>query len=51
MIAYHLLTRATVYEDLGPADFDQRDRDAVRRRLVGRLERLGYKVTTEPVAA
>ena len=51
VIAYYLLTRATVYEDLGPLYFDQRDRDAVRRRLVGRLEQLGYKVTTEPVAA
>jgi transposase len=50
VIAYYLLTRATVYEDLGPAYFDQRDRDAVRRRLVGRLEQLGYKVTTEPAA-
>jgi transposase len=51
VIAYYLLTRGTVYEDLGPTYFDQRDRDAVRRRLVGRLEQLGYKVTTEPVAA
>jgi transposase len=51
VIAYYLLTRGTVYEDLGPLYFDQRDRDAVRRRLVGRLEQLGYKVTTEPVAA
>jgi transposase len=50
-IAYYLLTRSTVYEDLGPGYFDERDRDGVRRRLVGRLEKLGYKVTTEPVAA
>ena len=50
-IAYYLLTRATVYEDLGPLYFDERDRDAIRRRLVGRLEKLGYTVTTEPVAA
>jgi transposase len=50
-IAYHLLNRSTTYQDLGPGYFDERDRDAVRRRLVGRLEKLGYKVTTEPVAA
>lgn len=50
-IAYHLLARATVYQDLGPGYFDERDRDAIRRRLVGRLEKLGYKVTTEPAAA
>jgi transposase len=51
LIAYHLLTRARVYADLGPTYYDQRDRDAVRRRLVGRLEKLGYAVTTTPVAA
>src|SRR5262249_12342138 len=51
VIAFHLLGRAGVYHDLGPGHFDERDRDAVRRRLVGRLEKLGYKVTTEPTAA
>jgi transposase len=51
VIAYHLLGRATVYQDLGPLYFDERDRDRVRRRLVARLEQLGYKVTTEPLAA
>jgi transposase len=51
VIAYHLLTRATVYRDLGPTYFDQRDRDRTRRTLVARLEKLGYKVTTEPAAA
>jgi len=45
VIASYLLTRGTVYADLGPAYVDQRDRDAVRR-----LEQLGYKVTTEPAA-
>lgn len=51
VIAYYLLTRQTDYTDLGPTYFDQRDHDAVRRRLVGRLEKLGYKVSIEPVAA
>jgi transposase len=51
VVAYHLLARASVYQDLGPLHFDERDRDAVRRRLVARLEKLGYKVTTEPAAA
>ena len=46
VIAYYLLTRARVYEDLGPTYFDQRNREANRRRLVGRLEKLGYIVTT-----
>ena len=48
-IAYHVLDRRTTYEDLGPQYFDRRDRTAVERRLVGRLESLGYKVTIEPV--
>jgi transposase len=50
-IAYYLMTRGTLYQDLGPLHFDTHDRDAVRRRLVARLEKLGYKVTTEPAAA
>jgi transposase len=50
-IAYYVLTRSTTYADLGSGYFDERDRDGVRRRLVGRLEKLGYKVTTEPTAA
>ena len=48
-IAYHVLDRGTAYQDLGPQYFDRRDRTAVERRLVDRLESLGYKVTLEPV--
>ena len=51
VIAYHLLTGATTYADLGSAYFEQRGRDAVRRRLVGGLEQLGCEVTTEPIVA
>jgi transposase len=43
-IIYHLLTRRTTYRDLGPDYFDQRDRHAVERRAVRRLEHLGYTV-------
>src|SRR5215211_7067590 len=43
-IVYHLLTRETVYEDLGVHHFDERHRRTVERRLVRRLEALGYKV-------
>lgn len=49
-IVYHLLTRETEYEDLGVHYFDERQRQAVERRLVRRLEALGYKVTLEPAA-
>jgi transposase len=48
-IVHHLLAGGTTYRDLGGHYFDERDRQAVERRLVGRLEGLGYKVTLEPV--
>ena len=51
VIVYHLLTEGTVYHDLGPHYFDQRARQATERRLVRRLEALGYKVALEPSAA
>jgi len=51
VIAYHLLKEGTTYTDLGGDYFDQRDRQLVERRLVRRLEGLGYKVSLEPVAA
>lgn len=48
VIAYHLLSDGTRYEDLGGTYFDARDRDAVRRRAVQRLEALGYHVELKP---
>lgn len=39
------------YTDLGVQYFDDRDREAVRRRSVRRLEHLGFTVTLPPVAA
>jgi transposase len=47
-IVYALLTNQTTYVDLGVNYFDQRDRQAVERRAVRRLEGLGYTVTLEP---
>lgn len=51
IIAYHLLTDSTTYRDLGVSHYDQRNRQAVERRLVRRLEGLGYRVNLEPLAA
>jgi transposase len=51
VIAYHVLRRDTCYDDLGPQYFDDRDRQAVQRRLVRRLEALGFKVALQPTAA
>jgi transposase len=49
-VVYHLLTRPEPYQDLGATYLDGRDRERLQRRLVGRLETLGYKVSLEPVA-
>jgi transposase len=51
VIAYYLLTRGTTYTELGPQYFDERERTAVEKRLVRRLEALGNKVTVEPIPA
>ena len=51
VIAYHLLKRKTEYIDLGAEYFDQHDEQYVARRLVDRLEALGYSVQIERPAA
>jgi len=48
---YYILTRHEPYRELGVAYFDERDRQAVERRLVKRLQGLGYEVSLRPVAA
>jgi transposase len=50
VIAHHLLAQPTGYRDLGRDYFDQRDRAAVQRRLVHRLEGLGFQVDLQPLA-
>jgi transposase len=50
IIVYMILTRRQPYQDLGAAYFDQREQHRVERRLVQRLERLGYKVSLQPQA-
>jgi transposase len=49
VIVYHVLTNKEPYLDLGSNYFGERDRLRVEKRLSRRLERLGYKVTLEPV--
>jgi transposase len=51
IIVYHVLTEGTAYCDLGGNYFDERDRQGVARRLVHRLQGLGYGVTLVPQAA
>lgn len=55
VIAYHLIQRKEAYRELGGNYFDQKDPDATAKRLIKRLETLGFQVTAqqspEPVAA
>jgi transposase len=51
VIVYHVLTTGEVYRELGADYFDQRNKDALARRLVKRLSTLGYAVSLEPLAA
>jgi len=48
---YYILTRHEPYRDLGVTYFDERDRQAVERRLVKRLQALGYDVSLRPLSA
>ena len=51
VLVYALLTRQDAYHDLGGQYFDERDRQAVERRLVRRLEALGYAVSLQPTTS
>ena len=44
---YYMLTRWEPYRELGAQYFDEHERDHVQRRLVHRLQRLGFAVTLE----
>jgi transposase len=51
VMVYHILRRRGPYRELGPLYFDVLDRQRVQQRLVHRLERLGYTVNLQPLAA
>jgi hypothetical protein len=44
-IFYHMMNSEVAYWDLGVEYFDRLDPERLRRSLVQRLERLGYRVT------
>ncbi len=48
--AYHMLARKKDYKDLGTDYLDRTAATLVKRNLVKRLERLGYRVLLEPAA-
>jgi transposase len=48
--AYHMLKHGTLYHDLGPDHFDRRTKASQTKRLVTRLQNLGYTVQITPLA-
>src|SRR3989440_2357920 len=50
VMIYHLLSEDKDYQELGGNYFDEWDRQAVQKRLVRRLEKLGYQVKLEPTS-
>jgi hypothetical protein len=50
VIAYHVLDQGVPYQELGDDDFQRRrSPEHYQRQLVRQLERLGHKVTLEPI--
>ena len=49
VIAYHIIKDKVPYKDLGAQYFDERNREAIERRLVARLQALGNVVTIQPI--
>ena len=48
---YHMLKNGTCYQDLGHDHFDRRAKTVQTKRLVARLQNLGYAVQITPLAA
>lgn len=49
VIAYHIIKHGTEYVDLGVNYFDERKQESVQKQLIRRLEKLGLKVSVEPL--
>ncbi len=50
VMIYHLLRDGGAYQDLGGNYFDERDQQVIQKRLVRRLERMGYQVELKQMA-
>lgn len=47
IIIYHILKEEKTYHDLGSTYFEEREHDAIKRRALRNLERLGYDVSLQ----
>lgn len=48
-IIFYIIRDGGVYKELGASHYDQQNKPKVTRKLIERLQRLGYYVTLEPV--
>jgi transposase len=51
VIAYYVIQRQEPYRELGANYFDQKQPEMTTKKLVKRLEGMGYQVTLEPQSA
>jgi transposase len=49
--AYHMIANGTFYQDIGADHFERRAKPAQMKRLVAKLQSLGYEVEVTPLAA
>lgn len=50
-IIFHIIRDGSVYKELGANHYDQQNKPKVTRKLVDRLQKLGYYVTLQPIEA
>ena len=51
VIVYTLLKSGEEYQERGAAALDERQKDRLLEQMQRRIERLGYKVSLEPITA
>ena len=49
--AYHMIATGAFYRDLGADHFDRRTKPGQIKRLIAKLQNLGYEVEVKPAAA
>jgi transposase len=49
--AYHMIANGTFYQDLGADHFEKRAKPTQIKRLIAKLQNLGYEVEIKPLAA
>jgi transposase len=50
-IIFHIIGDGSVYQELGANHYDQQNKPRITRKLVDRLQKLGYYVTLQPIQA